>query len=404
MDWLLTNGQLKTGKVDIGLKDGRIAAVEPAGMGLQLAEAQNSRDLAGWVVLPGLIDAHTHLDKTFATLENDSGTLGEALDVWRRVHQNRTAADIATAATKAIKLAIVNGVTAMRSHIDINAPNQLLPVEVLLGLRDQFKDQIELQLVGLGTSAGEKKYLDGMHAALAMGVDLVGGCPALCPDPKAEIDAVFELAEQTGKPIDLHVDETEDPQMLSLEYLADKTIAHGMQGRVTAGHCCSLAFAADEDAERIIDKVAAAQINIVTLPSCNLVLMGRNMRPVPRGTTRVKELLAAGVNVCAASDNVHDPFNPFGNYDLLQIGNLNAHTAHMTGVAELEECLSMVTQRAANTLGTINHTIAVGCAADLVVLNSTHYEDAILAPPARLMTFKNGNLLVESKIEQTWYV
>ncbi|MEM9777251.1 MAG: amidohydrolase family protein, partial [Chloroflexota bacterium] len=243
MEWLLTNGQLKTGKVDIALKDGRIAAVEPAGTGLHLAEAQNSRDLAGRVVLPGMIDAHTHLDKTFATLENNSGTLGEALEVWRRVHPKRTAANITAAATKAIKLAIVNGVTAMRSHIDINAPGQLLPVEVLLDLREQFKDQIELQLVGLGTSAGEKKYLDGMHGALAMGVDSVGGCPALCPDPKAEIDAVFELAEQTGKPIDLHVDETEDPQMLSLEYLADKTIAHGMQGRVTAGHCCSLAFA-----------------------------------------------------------------------------------------------------------------------------------------------------------------
>ena len=403
MDWLLTNGQLKEGKVDIALKDGRLAAVQPAGTGLHLAQAQNVRDLAGRVVLPGLIDAHTHLDKTFATLENDSGTLGEALDVWRRVHPQRTAADIAMAATKAIKLAIANGVTAMRTHIDINTPDKLTAVEVLLDLRAQFKDQITLQTVALGTSAGEQKWLDGMHAALDMGVDLVGGCPALCPDPKAEIDAAFELADRTGKPIDLHVDETEDPQMLSLEYLADKTLARGMQGRVTAGHCCSLAFAADDDAKRIIDKVAAAQINIVTLPSCNLVLMGRHIRPVPRGTTRVKALLAAGVNVCAASDNVHDPFNPFGNYDLLQIGNLNAHTAHMTGTAELQECLNMVTQRAASTLAIQNHGITVGNAADLVVLNSTHYEDAILAPPARLMTFKNGKLLVESTIKQTWY-
>ncbi|MEM7535199.1 MAG: amidohydrolase family protein, partial [Chloroflexota bacterium] len=348
--------------------------------------------------------AHTHLDKTFATLENNSGTLDEAIAVWRRVREERHSDEITHAATKAIKLAIANGVTAMRSHIDIGRTDQRTAVEVLLGLREQFRNQIDLQFVALGTSSDEPALLDGMKTALAMGVDLVGGCPALRPDPQAEIDAVFALAAETGKPIDLHIDETENPNMLTLDYLAEQTIAHGMQGQVTAGHCCSLAFADDETARRIIDKVAAAQLNIVTLPSCNLVLMGRNMQPVPRGTTRVKQLLAAGVNVCAASDNVHDPFNPFGSYDLLQIANLNAHVAHMTGIAELQESRSMVTQRAAICMNLKNHGVGVGNIADLVVLNTCNYEDAILAPPARLMTFKNGNLLVETTIQESWYI
>lgn len=404
MDWILNNAQIDSELWDVAIRDGRIEAREPAGTALASVEAKHKRDLEGSVVLPGLIDAHTHLDKTFATLENKSGTLGEALAVWRRVHESRSRADISEAATKAIRLAIANGVTAMRSHIDIGSRDQLTPVEVLLDLRESFKDQIDLQFVGLGTSAGEHKWLDGMRTALSMGVDYVGGCPALCPDPKAEIDAVFVLAEEFGKGIDLHVDETEDPKMLSLAYLADKTIEQGMQGRVTAGHCCSLAFVDEEKAARTIERVAEAGINIVTLPSCNLVLMGRSISPAPRGATRVKPLLAAGVNVCAASDNVHDPFNPFGSYDLLQIANLNAHVAHMTGEVELKESINMVTSRAAQTLGLAGHTLAVGQPADLVVLNTTQAEDAILAPPARRMTFKNGNLLVETTIKQTWNV
>lgn len=402
MEWLLKNARLQDGLFDISIRKGRLTAVEPASTGLHLTEAKNVRDLDGRVVLPGLVDAHTHLDKTFSTLENGSGTLAEALEVWQRVGMTRTGDEIRSAATGAIKLAIANGVTAMRSHIDVGGVEALTAVEALLDLRDEMRDQIDLQFVALGTLSDERRWLDGTKAALAMGVDLIGGCPALLPDPKAEIDAAFALAEQTGKRIDLHIDETEEPQMLSLEYLAEKTLAHGMAGRVTAGHCCSLAFVDEETARRVIDKVAAAHLNVVTLPSCNLVLMGRGMRPTPRGNTRVKQLLAAGVNVCAASDNVHDPFNPFGSYDLLHIANLNAHVAHMSGTAELKESLNMVTHRAAACMGLEQYGIKVGHTADLVVLDCRDVETAVLAPPARLMTFKNGQLLVETTIQQTW--
>ena len=170
------------------------------------------------------------------------------------------------------------------------------------------------------------------------------------------------------------------------------TIKHGMQGRVSAGHCCSLAFVEEAVAKRVIDKVAQAEITIVTLPSCNLVLMGREMNPTPRGTTRVKQLLAAGVNVCAASDNVRDPFNPFGNYDPLQIANLNAHLAHMTGERELYESIEMVTNRAAAGVGMDPKGIKVGAPADLVVLDCTNVMEAVLAPPPRLAVYKRGKL------------
>ena len=401
MSLLLTNARVTYSRRlrDIYINPREIAS-EGGGGTLTVSSDVSSLDLQGRVVLPGLIDSHTHLDKTYSTLENCSGTLLEAIDVWQRVRPTRRYEDIQATARKALRRAIANGVTAMRSHIDISDADQLLPLRAILDLRAEMQQQIELQLVALG-AAGTNRA--AMEQAMQMGAALVGGAPALCADPQADIDAAFEVAEKFGRNIDLHIDETEDPNMLTLDYLADKTIEHGMQGRVTAGHCCSLAFADEETAKRVIDKVAEAQINIITLPSCNLVLMGRNHSPTPRGTTRVKQLLAAGVNVCAASDNVRDPFNPFGSYDMLQIANLNAHVAHMTGEAELWQALEMVTTNAAQTMGLGDRSIAVGNQADLVILDTTDPLEAIISPPPRLATIKAGKLIVETSIERRWY-
>jgi cytosine deaminase len=149
--------------------------------------------------------------------------------------------------------------------------------------------------------------------------------------------------------------------------------------------------------------VAQAQLNLITLPSCNLVLMGRHMQPVPRGVTRVKALLARQVNLSAASDNVHDPFNPFGNYDLLHIANLTAHVAHLSGETEIATSLQMVTHHPAQTLGLPHYGLHLGARADLVVLDTDSRKTAVLAPPARLATFKAGRLVVRTRIEQRWF-
>ncbi|MCB0060962.1 MAG: amidohydrolase family protein, partial [Caldilineaceae bacterium] len=221
-------------------------------------------------------------------------------------------------------------------------------------------------------------------------------------DPKAEIDAAFALAEVTGKTLDLHIDETEDPGMLSLDYLATKTKMHGMHGNVTAGHCCSLAFVEPARAHRVLENVAEARLHMVTLPSCNLVLMGRAMQPTPRGITLIKDILAHGINICAASDNVNDPFNPFGNYDLLHIANLTAHTAHLSGADEIYTALRMVTTNAAQTLGLTSHPIAAGHVANLVVLDTVEPLQAVTTIPTRLATFKNGKQLVRTTVSQRW--
>jgi len=399
-DWLLKQARLQdeVPLVDIAMQAGRIAAIGPR---LTVAAAE-TWDVQGCVVLPGLVDAHTHLDKTYITTQNKSGTLLEAIAVWRSVKNARTLADIQASARQALRAAIANGVTAMRSHIDTFEAQDLVAVEALLRLREEMRHLIELQFVALGNPGGSQEEQATLRQALAMGVDLIGGAPALNTDPQHTINAAFALAEDTGKAIDLHIDETEDPTMLSLAYLADQTIVHGLQGQVTAGHCCSLAFVEPSIADRVLDKVAQAQLNLITLPSCNLVLMGRQMQPVPRGITRVKEALARQIGISAASDNVHDPFNPFGNYDLLQIANLTAHVAHLSGEAEIATCLHIVTTHPARTLGLTDYGLHIGAAADLVVLNTDSLKTAILAPPARLATFKVGRLVVRTEITRHW--
>ncbi|MBX3015624.1 MAG: amidohydrolase family protein [Caldilineaceae bacterium] len=400
-DWILRQARLTDTEplADLASEDGRITAVASHLPGT----AAQEWDLAGRVVLPGLVDAHTHLDKTYFPQQNQSGTLLEAIELWRASKRSRSKAEIQATVRRALETAIANGITAMRSHVDVEATSDLTTIETLLELRAEWAERIDLQLVALGYPGGTTENRTVMHSAMAMGIDIVGGVPALTADPHAEIDAAFALAEKFGKPLDLHVDETEDPQMLSLGYLAEQTVAHGMQGQVTAGHCCSLAFAEPATAGRIIDKVAAAQLTIITLPSCNLVLMGRGHHCVPRGITRVKELLARGVNVSAASDNVHDPFNPFGSYDLLQIANLNAHLAHLSGTAEIYQSLAMVTTNPAQTIGLADYGIAMGQRADLVVLDTTSCLAAVTTVPPRLATFKAGRLLVRTQSERTWY-
>ncbi len=404
MDWLLTNARLTdhADTVDIAIADGRIAQIGPA---LALPAAQRW-ELDGRVVLPGLVDPHVHLDKTYlnssGSYPNRSGTLLEAIDVWRTAKKERTRSDVRAAVRRALYTAITNGVTAMRTHIDTEEPSDLETLAAILEVRDEFRYAIDLQIVALAF-AGTSPVIDRTMAdALALGADSVGGAPALVPDPQASLSTIFGLAQRTGKPIDLHIDETEDPTSRTLFALAEMTIAAGMQGQVTAGHCCSLAFTDDADAGKIIEKVAEARLHVVTLPSCNLVLMGRGMQPTPRGVTRVKELLAAGVNVCAGSDNVQDPFNPFGSYDPLETANLTGHTAHMTGESDLRACLGMVTSRAAHALGLPDYGLTVGAPADLLVLDTMTPADIVTAPPPRLATFKAGRLIVRTQTEREW--
>lgn len=399
VDWILREARIDQGPlVDIALHEGRIRHIQPQ---LELS-AKQEWSLAGLVVLPGFIDSHVHLDKSYVPLDNYSGTLYEAIELWLEEKPHLSYENYLGRMHRSLKSAIIFGTTTMRTHIDIDASGSFSALEAALKIREEYRDMLDLQIVALGNPGASDSATRLMRTALDMGADIVGGAPALTDDPEACIRAAFDLAEAFDKDIDLHIDETEDPQSRSLELLAEQTSARGFEGRVTAGHCCSLAFMETDDAERIMDKVAAARVNIITLPSCNLVLMGRGMQPAPRGITRVKELLGRGVVVAAASDNVQDPFNPFGRYDALMIANLAAHTAQLTGFRELGSTLEMIGRNAASLMGLKDYGLRLAAKADLVVVNSKKPIEVITGLPERLGTFKSGQLIIRQEHQKHW--
>ncbi len=399
-DLIVRDARLADGRrVDVGTRAGVIAALAPA---RALAGAAESLDACGNVLLPGLVDAHVHLDKTYVPMPNVSGTLREAVEVWQANRPNLNKADALARATRAIEQAIANGTTAMRTHVNALDPLDLPLVEALLELREAYRDALTLQLVALGLPGDSAERDDVIETVLRMGVDIVGNAPSFASDARHSTRATFALAEKTGKPVDLHLDENENPNSRELEHAAELTLAYGMQSRVVAGHCCSLSFMAEGDAARIMDQVARAGVHVITLPSCNLVLQGRERWPAPRGVTRVKELLARGVNVSAATDNVRDPFSPFGSYDVLMAAHMCAHGSHMCGLDELAETRAMVTRRPRAAMGLPAVDIAVDAPADLVLLDTSDVLDAVLCPPLRLATIKAGRVVYRAEVKREW--
>ena len=395
--WVLRNTNIDDSGllVDIAIDEGQIIAI---GQALPF-EGQREWDVAGLVVLPGFVDAHAHLDQTLSMSFNKSGTLVEANEIWHEEKRRLTYERYLSRALQAQKLALVYGTTAIRTHVDIYSSGFWVALEAILDARDKHRHLLDVQVVALASTSQDDAAL---KEALKMGVNVIGGTPALSANVNSYLNSLFDLAELYDKPLDLHIDEVDDGRVMTLENLADKTLERGFQGRVTAGHCCSLSFADDATADRVMAKVKDAQINIVTLPSADLVQMGRGMNPAPRGVTRVKELLGRDINVAAGSDKVRDSFNPLGSYDLLQTANLVAHASQLTSLQELPLPLDMVTTRAAEVLGLTSYGLFEGGRADLVVLNTKGLVDCLAAIPERLATFSKGNLVVRSELKRSW--
>src|SRR5262249_28310496 len=149
-----------------------------------------------------------------------------------------------------------------------------------------------------------------------------------------------------------------------------RTRRYGLHGRVAAGHCSVLSALAPDEARRIIDGFAEARIAVITLPAANLFLQGRDAaRLPPRGLTRVRDLLAAGVKVAAASDNIQDPFVPIGTGDLLEIARWTLVAGHL-GSSDLRTAFDMVTKNPADIMGLADYGIAEGARGDLLIVDA----------------------------------
>ncbi len=243
-----------------------------------------------------------------------------------------------------------------------------------------------------------------MEEAIREGCDVVGGLPwyeYTDEEARQHIDICFAIAKRHDLDIHMLVDDTDDANSRSLEYLALKTIREGFNGRVTASHCGAMAGYNDVYAAKIVDMVATAGVTISVNAHINLVCSARlDREPKRRGIARVKELLARGVNVITSQDDVNDPYYPFGKPDPLECAVMLAHVAQLTLPHELDQVMDMVTANAARAARLSEYGVAPGMRADLVVVGCPSVHEALRLQPPRLHVFKDGREVARSSISQ----
>jgi cytosine deaminase len=393
--------------MDVGVRKGRIAEIAPR----IRTKAPTEISAEGRLVTPTFVEPHIHLDKVLMSERvrpNASGTLAEAIALLWEAKKHYTIEDVASRAGRVIEWAVTHGVTLIRTHVDVDPIGGLTPLRGVLEARRRYRDVCEIQIVafpqeGILKSPGTDRLI---AAAMRGGADLVGGMPHTEDTPQdtaRHIDTAFRLARRYEADIDMHVDETDDPQSRGLAELAAQTIRRRYRGRVTAGHVCALAAYDDPYAAKVIALVARAGVHIVTNPGTNLMLQGRfDRQPIRRGVTRVKELIAAGVNVAFGQDCVMDTFYPtWGQADPLEVGLITAHVAQFTQAHELETLAEMCTTNAARMLGRRDYGLRVGAGASLNVIDAPSYAEAFRTRAARRYVLFRGRIVAETTTRST---
>jgi cytosine deaminase len=374
---------------DILVSGGIIARI---GAGLEADAAVV--DLGRGMAFPGLVDLHTHLDKghIWPRAFNANGThLAAQLAVKADREANWSATDVATRADFALRCAYAHGTVAIRTHLDSLGAQLDITWPVFRKLRDDWAGRIALQGVALiPLDAYGTDFVERMADVVADAGGILGGSGALQPDAPALIARIFELASERDLDIDLHVDETGDPDARTLGMIARETIRHGYQGRVTCGHCCSLAVQDEAFARETIALVAEAGLTVVTLPIVNLYLQGRRTpgTPVWRGITLVHELRAAGVRVVIASDNTRDPFYGFGDLDLTEVFREAVRIGHLD--LPVGDWPRAITSLPAEVMKLQAGMLREGAPADLVLFSARDYSELLSRPQRDRVVLRNG--------------
>ena len=363
-------------------------------------------DAESSLVTESFASPHIHLDKTLIgeSIINESGTLWEAIEKTWEYKRNYTIQDIVTRASRIIRQQIEYGVTKIRTHVDVDSIGGLRPLEALLEVKQQFGDLIDLQIVafpqeGILKDPGTQELL---VEALEMGADVLGGMPhneRSDADSLAHITILLDLAERFQVAIDAHVDETDDPYSRTLENFAAEALKRQFPYAIAAGHTCALSAYNDYHAAKVIALVKEAKIDMIANPPTNMALQGRldSYGGQRVGTTRVKDLLQAGINVTVGQDCIKDPYYPYGKGDMLEVANLTGHAAKMTLPGEIEALYDFISGNACATMGLSDYELKPGAKADLVILKGVKnvWEAIRLQPPGRTV-LRAGKCISES--------
>jgi cytosine deaminase len=264
-------------------------------------------------------------------------------------------------------------------------------------LKDDYSFAIDLQICvfpqeGLINDPGTEELL---IEACEKGAGVIGGCPYTDSDPDGHIARIFAIARRFDLDIDFHLDFDLNPRSMSLPEVCRQTEAHGWQGRVAIGHVTKLSALDRKRLMELADLLARSGVALTALPATDLFLMGRDHdHNVPRGVTPVHLLLDRGVNCSLATNNVLNPFTPFGDCSLVRMANLYANVAQIGRPQDMRACLDLVTTRPAKLMNLNDYGIVVGGAADVVVLDCQDGASAVAELAQPVMVFKGGRVTV----------
>lgn len=362
--------------------------------------AHQTLDLAGRLLLPGLIETHIHLDKAciMERCRLKAGTLAEAIEQTRAAKAGFTEDDVYQRGARVLEMAIVQGTTHMRTHVELDPQIGLTGFTAVRRLQADYAWALTLELCvfpqeGLLDNPGTEALL---CQALEQGAEVLGGCPYTDADPAAQIRRLFELAVDYDRDLDFHLDFDLDPAGMTVHEVIRCTEAHGWGGRVTIGHVTKLSAIALPQLQEIGRALARAGVQVTCLPSTDLFLTGREQfHNKPRGLAPLAQLHRCGVTCSVSTNNIGNPFTPYGDASLVRQANLFANASQMGTEAELSLCLGWVSAESARLLRLPDYGLAPGCRADFVVFDAPSPSAVVaqISPP--LMGFKGGRQTFE---------
>jgi len=382
--------------VDIGVSGGRIAAIAP-----HLACDAVEIDIRGRLVLPGFVDTHIHLDKAclLGRCGHGQSSLKDAIAAVAVMKRDFTVEDVYARGARVIERAIVHGTTRMRTHVEIDPRIGLRSFEAIKILKRDYAWAIDLSLCvfpqeGLTNDPGADELL---VTALRDGAGAIGGCPYTDTDPNAQIARIFDLARDYDLDVDFHLDFDLDPSWSHMDEVCRQTERRNYHGRVAIGHATKLSAMPPEQLREATLRLAQAGVAVTVLPATDLYLMGRDAtHNAPRGLTVAHKMVEQGVLCSVATNNVLNPFTPFGDASLLRMANFYANVAQ-AGIGEFDACLDLVTDLPARLMNLTDYGIAVGNPADLVVLDTDSGPNAIAELPDVLAGYKRGRQVFERR-------
>ena len=395
---------------DIEIADGRIAAVRDAGESDPADfDPERRHDAGGKLVTPSFTEPHIHLDATQTAGDprwNESGTLSEGIDVWAERKRSLTKEGVKERATRTVEWLASHGVTRVRTHAD-TTEESLTGVEALCELREEVDDLVDLQVVAFPQDGvlTDESHEDLLREAVEMGVDVVGGIPHnehTREDGVKSIRIAADLTERHDLPLDLHIDETDDPGSRFTEVLASEALKRGIGDRVTASHATAMHSYPNAYARKVCSLLAESGVSVVTNPPDNIVLQGRyDDYPRRRGHTRVDELRSAGVTVGIGHDSVLDPWYHYGVADQLDAAFILVHYAHMNGYDDVETVWEMLTSANAAVFGAADYGLEPGCDGSLVVHGASTPFDVLRTRPPRRLVLREGREVARTRPAET---